>query len=1391
MVAILGGTLAGLHQLQIDRIPAALLRQAQRAEEQGRLDTAIHYYRQYLEFRATDVEARIRLAALLRERSGGNNGRALAEALFLYDRVLHWEPNRHEVRREALAAALRIGRYSDALVHAQALLQVFPHDPLLWQQLGAAQAGLNQLPQARHSYEKALELAPEEPLAYQRLAQLLWRHLNDPSAARQVLERMVQALPAHPEAHLTRARFELYLQEQKERGSADATVAITHLQRVCELDPENLEATLHLAEIYQRRFRWDAAHYLLQEARSLYPRDLRVVRALSWLEVSRGNLPAAIAILEESLRQVPQAQELLIPLADLLIQQGDKVRTTEILQRLHQQAPATLPERYLHIRLAMRDQNWTEALQRIDALQNQVPRHSALGTQLYLLRAVCAEQLGDRAAAEKAFQSVLLIEPAHAQALHGLGQLYLDTGRFTEAARVWEQAAQSPYAAGPTVAHWIRFQTHQWRIDGTADENWRRLEQAVEQAANRFPPSSSEPIVLLANVLQAQGRFAEAAQRLRLELNRRPNDVPLWVSLIEVMAVWQGSTAAISIADEAQAACGDLPELRIARGTLLVQEPGRLRPLAPLLHHTEGWADSDQIRLWFGLLDIYEAAEDTSQVLTLLERLAHRRPGDPTLWLRLFQRAQQAGRTELAEQARRHLQTRYGADSEYSLLCQAFEAEPASAAAVLHRLVERMGPLPHQPDAALGVARLHQLLGQADKAAEVLGQAFANHPTHFAITAAWLRHLLMQQDEPALQWVVQRIRHDPRWGSLAIRRLLSVGLSELPAEKRRAAVVHLRGLIASQPGGLAYLGELAARWQLTEASALLQEAIRTTSATVDDWLRWCLVSGPETVAEATTHLSESSQATLLAVLQEAMPSAASTVAHQLRQASPQQRRQFVQILLGLHLSRQRYQEAIAVLEKYLLSKPQHSDQNWAKRQLALLHAREGSERGRQRAWELLEQAHDDPSASAEELRATAQVLATLSRFLDGSSRQQLLQRTAAALEAAWQKSRAPKDLYDLGQLYRSMGRRADRRRCLQILLNADPDNLHYLVAALEELLEAEDYAAAETFAMRLQMRHSDDYRAISALAHYWSRVGQGDKARQLVEQYIHRADASAGDYWMRLGQVASLLDELARLPQLRQTPIGTSLVQAAAERYAALVPHRPEAAVGWAGILAFGGQTSQALEQLQRLEPSLPVAVRAAAALAVVRNARISESQATLITRWIDAYYQQDPQDLAARLYRAEFWALLQETERAIAEYESLLQEQPNHVVVLNNLAWLLAGQPEHAQRALHLVNRALQQVGLTGDLLDTRARARISLRQLAEAEQDLQEALRIEATALRYFHLAVLHWQHTPPRTAAAAQAFAQAMQRGLEERNIHPTDRGLYRQLFATYQSKRGQAH
>src|SRR5262249_31765669 len=141
-------------------------------------------------------------------------------------------------------------------------------------------------------------------------------------------------------------------------------------------------------------------------------------------------------------------------------------------------------------------------------------------------------------------------------------------------------------------------------------------------------------------------------------------------------------------------------------------------------------------------------------------------------------------------------------------------------------------------------------------------------------------------------------------------------------------------------------------------------------------------------------------------------------------------------------------------------------------------------------------------------------------------------------------------------------------------------------------------------------------------------------------------------------------------------------------------------------------------------------------------------------------------------LNRAEFLALRNDTANASAAFEKVLEAQPRNVVALNNEAWLLAADSQTAEKALDLITRATRERGLTGDLLDTRARVRITLKSFKEAESDLAEAISHDPSALRWFHVALLRMSQTTPAPKEAAKAFAEAKRRGLTEKMIHPAD-------------------
>ena len=205
LTLLFGGGVFFLHYIQSDRSVEALRWQAENATANGKIDKAIMFMGQYLEFRPNDHEATVKLADLILKRAKGP--KELANAMFLLEKVARESPDREEVRRKLVNLCLRMNRHSDALIHLQPLLQNYPQEPELWEQQGICQTVQNKHEAARKSLETAIHYDPSRISSYELLAQLLILQMNLPTEGQTWIEKMVEANPKDPIAYLIRARY--------------------------------------------------------------------------------------------------------------------------------------------------------------------------------------------------------------------------------------------------------------------------------------------------------------------------------------------------------------------------------------------------------------------------------------------------------------------------------------------------------------------------------------------------------------------------------------------------------------------------------------------------------------------------------------------------------------------------------------------------------------------------------------------------------------------------------------------------------------------------------------------------------------------------------------------------------------------------------------------------------------------------------------------------------------------------------------------------------------------------------------------------------------------------------------------------------------------------------
>jgi predicted Zn-dependent protease len=1388
--ALAAATLAGVHTLQASRIPAALLRQAERAADADKPDAAVRYLRQYLEFRPDDGDAQERLATLLRERPG----RDPAELLLLYDKILRTDPTRHGTRREALALSLRAGRFADAETHAATLVAAFPGDAALLRQLAEAQAATQKPAEARKSYEDAVAADPADPLTYQFYARFLWEEVKNPAEATAVIDRLVKAMPHDAEAYLTRARA-----ASRAAAAPDPAgdgQALTDLQRALDLDPENAEALRLLAEFYQLRRKPHEAHDCLARGVALYPGDLRLVRGLAWLDLNLGNVGAAVGVLEDGMAHAPDGFDLLVPLADLLVRLGDTARTAEIVKRLEARPTPTakLQAKYLQSRLHMQAKRWGEAVELLTTLRLDAANLPGLESQVNLLLAACQQRRGDTAAERDTLKLLLNKDPNHLAGRVALAQAYLDAGMTAEATTEYETAVKSPFASPAVHATLVRLKALEYARAGSRPADWAQLDRIADELAKAAGPANSEPSLLRAEVAEASGDLKKATAILRAEASRRPGDVRVWAGLADRVARLAGVSAALGILDEAQAAAGDGADVRLARADLSARDPARLRPLAPLADSIGTWTDAEQTRLLLGLVEVYDRLGDEGAVLRTYRQAADRRPNDLALWEVFGERALRnpadpaaADLVRDAFAAARRLDPDGKSVAFLNAWRVAHAKETAGAAGAEDALTAAFTTTPERADVCLALAAVKRLRGDTAAATALIERATRLAPGIFPPTQHRLADLARRGDDAGLRAAVQRLAADPRWAGETLKRAIA-GAAQLAPDHAAKLVAAAAPAVEREPGGLGWLGEqYAAAGRTSDAVDALTKAVDNPAATGDDWLRLALFAGRRGDRVAAIASLERAQSKLppglaAAVLVSYAETGLAPAGWTPEFATPESRTLYLRAALSVKLSRFQRPEAVAMLETAVKDATlPPADAAWAKRNLAMLLAAGGDAKERARAVELLTSAGDSIGETPDEMRATAAVLTALTRHLDGDARKVVSARAIKALDALVRVTGSARDAYLLAQVYRSAGDHKAAIEVLNALLDNDRTNLDYHLMALEELTDLGQMTAGVGFADRILALYPTDYRAISGVARFECKAGRPERALALSDAYVRTADATAGDLPAKSSRAAELLDELVRLPNVRSTPAGRAMTDAAVKRYEELAVTRPGAVAAAAGLLAEDGRHAEGFALVEKLAAGLSPRQRTAAGMAVLRAGGASERQFAVTQSWVEAARRAEPSATGPLADEAEFYALKLDYARAETLFAEVLAREPRNVVALNNLAWILAARPETSAKALELIDRAVGEVGVTAELLDTRARARIAARQFAMAEADLAEALTQGKTGLRLFHVALAKQGQTPPRPGDAATAFRQAKARGLDPKGVHPADLPAYRVMEA----------
>lgn len=143
------------------------------------------------------------------------------------------------------------------------------------------------------------------------------------------------------------------------------------------------------------------------------------------------------------------------------------------------------------------------------------------------------------------------------------------------------------------------------------------------------------------------------------------------------------------------------------------------------------------------------------------------------------------------------------------------------------------------------------------------------------------------------------------------------------------------------------------------------------------------------------------------------------------------------------------------------------------------------------------------------------------------------------------------------------------------------------------------------------------------------------------------------------------------------------------------------------------------------------------------------------------------------------------ELPRAVELYQQALKVRPKDLVVLNNLATILAEDPASRNEALRYIDQALEIGGQQDALLDTKAMILVQDGKADQAVQLLETACSHHAPDPRYpFHLAVAYSR--TGEEAKARAAYNRAVESGLEDQILTDSDQAMLKQLQEEFKQK-----
>ncbi|HZU35117.1 MAG TPA: tetratricopeptide repeat protein, partial [Gemmataceae bacterium] len=362
----------------------------------------------------------------------------------------------------------------------------------------------------------------------------------------------------------------------------------------------------------------------------------------------------------------------------------------------------------------------------------------------------------------------------------------------------------------------------------------------------------------------------------------------------------------------------------------------------------------------------------------------------------------------------------------------------------------------------------------------------------------------------------------------------------------------------------------------------------------------------------------------------------------------------------------------------------------------------------------------------------------------------------------------PDELQTLAQLYEAEGNWINAKLQLITLLNSPAGKKPvYERYYARRLLAHQEVPAAADWVAEVEKAEPDAPSTIELKARLLAAQDKPDEAVNLLVGLTQRKDIDQGG-------IAVLLEALGR-----QHPTAPVYLAQAKEVYESYVNQDRSAnrLLVFAAFLARQKDLPRALSLCQQAMRTAPLESVLVTAEAALRTAGGKGELERKVEGWFEDGLKKKPGSVALLIAFADLRDYQGRYTEAAELYKRALQAPHPPLVALNNLAWLLAYQPNGTAEAKDLIQKAIAMVGETPELLDTRATIAMKSGDADRAITDLRQAVKLAPSTNEYVHLAEAYWLANNPELAKEAWGHVQDPK--MASVQLHPLERPLFQRV------------